>query len=100
MLALSQLSKYLKLPATSDGFLQAQRLFHGRGHAYEGLHHVTVDWLPPVVLITLFSPERYTEIEALVDWLLPQLPACRSVQLQHRYELSGPIDVLRGDAIQ
>ena len=100
MLALSQFSKYLKLPTTPEDFLQAQRLFHGRGHAYEGLHHITVDWLPPLALITLFSPERDTEIKAFVDWLLPQLPACKSVQLQHRYELSGPIDVIHGAAIQ
>ena len=35
-----------------------------------------------------------------MDWLLPKIPACKSVQLQHRYELSGPIDIIRGDVIQ
>ena len=32
---------------------ECQRLFHGRGHAYANLAHVNVDWLAPVVLITL-----------------------------------------------
>ena len=33
----------------------AQRLFHGRGHAYPELSHINVDWLSPVVLITLYE---------------------------------------------
>ena len=97
MSTLSEISNYLQLPQAPE---QAQRLFHGRGHAYQGLHHVTVDWLPPVALITLFAPVDLCEIEAFADTLLSQLPDCTSVQLQHRYQLSGPIDVIRGDSIQ
>ncbi len=85
---------------SGENLLQAQRLFHGRGHAYEGLHHLTVDWLPPVILITLFSPEPMQNVEILADELLSKIPACKSVQLQHRYESSGPIDVIRGEVIQ
>ncbi|MBE0469012.1 MAG: class I SAM-dependent methyltransferase [Methyloprofundus sp.] len=87
------------MPTSAQALLQAQRLFHGRGHAYQGLHHVTVDWLPPVALITLFAPESNTEITALADYLLSQLPSCKSVQVQHRHELLGPIDVVRGESI-
>jgi len=94
---LSQLHKYLLIPQAPQ---QAQRMFHGRGHAYPGLHHVTIDWLPPVALITLFAPEPISEIEALATYLQSVLPDCKSVQLQHRYQLSGPIDVIRGDTIQ
>jgi 23S rRNA (cytosine1962-C5)-methyltransferase len=78
---------------------QAQRIFHGRGHAYEGLKHVTIDWLAPVILITLFEPESELAIKALADELLVLLPECQSIQLQHRYQLAGPIDVIAGDAI-
>ena len=99
MSALDQLPQHIQLPKTPGDRLQAQRLFHGRGHAYPGLHHVTIDWLPPVILITLFAPEPLTEIEKLADNLLSQFTDCKSVQLQHRYELSGPIDIIRGDAI-
>ncbi|MGR9013879.1 MAG: class I SAM-dependent methyltransferase [Gammaproteobacteria bacterium] len=100
MSALSQLSKHLQLPSTPDATQQAQRLFHGRGHAYPGLNHVTVDWLPPVALITLFSPETPADIEMLADQLLTLLPDCKSVQLQHRYQSAGPIEVLRGESVQ
>ena len=31
----------------------ARRLFHGRGHCYEGLAYINVDWFAPVLLITL-----------------------------------------------
>ena len=100
MSALPQLSKYLQLPLTPEDLLQAQRLFHGRGHAYQGLNHVTVDWLPPVALITLFAPENTEDIDHLADELLALIPSCKSVQLQHRYQLAGPVDVIRGEVIE
>lgn len=100
MSRLSCIPKYLKLPKTEYDFLQAQRIFHGRGHGYEGLHHVTVDWLPPVLLITLFAAESSSEVKVLADKLRSLFPACKSVQLQHRYELSGPIELISGEDIQ
>lgn len=100
MSVFSQLSKNIYLPKSPYDLLQAQRLFHGRGHAYNNLEHITVDWLPPVILITLFSPESLIDIEDFADWILLELPSCQSIQLQHRYELSGSFDVVRGDAIQ
>ncbi|WP_428356185.1 class I SAM-dependent methyltransferase [Methyloprofundus sp.] len=99
MPALSQLPQHIQLPKTAADLLQAQRLFHGRGHAYPGLHHLTIDWLPPVILITLFAPEPLADIEILADYLLSQLPTAKSVQLQHRYQLSGPVDIIRGEPI-
>lgn len=94
---LSQLFKYLQTPKIPQ---QAQRLFHGRGKAYKGFHHITVDWLPPVALITLFDTEPLAEIEKAADYLLSLLPSCSSVQVQHRYLQSGPIDLVHGNAIQ
>ena len=77
-----------------------QRLFHGRGHAYEGLSHINVDWLSPVVLITL-----YQEVDAA--WLLTQaeqlkakISACRSVQVQYRCRAMSPTEVLLGDTVE
>ncbi|MBT4147110.1 MAG: methyltransferase domain-containing protein [Gammaproteobacteria bacterium] len=99
MSALSGLPQFLQLPKTPEGLLQAQRLFHGRGHAYPGLHHLTIDWLPPVILITLFAPEPLANIESLADYLLSQFTDCKNVQLQHRYQLSGPIAIIRGETI-
>lgn len=80
-------------------FTDCQRLFHGRGHAYENLSHVNVDWLSPVILITLYQA---------VDepWLLVQAHAlkaltseCKSVQVQRRYEKFAPTQVLLGESI-
>lgn len=83
----------------TTNFTDCQRLFHGRGHAYDNLSHVNVDWLSPVILITLYQA-------VADDWLLAQARAlqalvyeCRSVQVQRRYEKFAPTEVLLGDAI-
>ena len=80
-------------------FTDCQRLFHGRGHAYDNLSHVNVDWLSPVILITLYQAVDES-------WLLRQAKAlqqltneCRSVQVQRRYEKFSPTEVLLGEAI-
>ncbi len=96
---MSQLSQLVSYSQRPQHISQAQRIFHGRGHAYEGLKHVTIDWLPPVILITLFEPESSPAIDDLANDLQALLPECSSVQLQHRYELAGPIDVIKGEAI-
>jgi 23S rRNA (cytosine1962-C5)-methyltransferase len=84
----------------TTNFNDCQRLFHGRGHAFENLSHVNVDWLAPVILITL-----YKEVEQ--DWLLAQAKAlqaltneCRSVQVQRRYQKFAPTEVLLGEVIE
>ncbi len=85
---------------SATNFTDCQRLFHGRGHAYENLSHVNVDWLSPVMLITLYQA---------VDeaWLLTQAKAlqgltdeCKSVQVQRRYDKFSPTQVLLGEAIE
>lgn len=96
---LQQVVNFLQLPETEAAQSQAQRLFHGRGHAYTGLHHVTIDWLPPVILITLFSPEPTHLVEELANKLQKLLPNCKSIQLQHRYQQLGAIDVIYGKNI-
>ncbi len=93
---LVDLLKHLQLPSTPHEFTQAQRLFHGRGHGFKNLHHITIDWLPPVILITLFAPESKANMNELADKLLVLIPSCESIQLQHRYELHGPINVIKG----
>ncbi len=95
----SQLINLLHIPKSSRDLSQAQRLFHGRGHAYKGLEHITIDWLPPVILITLFSPESNDNINKLTTQLKQCFPLCESIQLQHRYQQLGPIDTLWGKQI-
>lgn len=38
--------------STDDG---VRRIFHGRGGFYPGYEHVTLDWYPPVLLLTSFQ---------------------------------------------
>ncbi len=100
MSALSKIPDYLYLPKNNDELKQAQRLFHGRGHAYKDLEHVTIDNLFPVILITLFKPELAEDVKILSNYLLTVLSGIKSIQVQYRYEKSGPIDVVWGEDIR
>ncbi|MEE9325904.1 MAG: class I SAM-dependent methyltransferase [Cocleimonas sp.] len=93
---LSNIIGHLHLSKKYD---QAQRLFHGRGNAYKDLNHVCIDWLPPVILITLFKPEEINEVKDLAEALQEKIPECRSVQLQLRHQSHGPIEVIEGESI-
>lgn len=89
---LTTLLENLYLPTTFEELKQTQRLFHGRGHAYEGLNHITIDWLSPVILITLFAKEPMNVINHLTEELKSRLPQVSQILLQHRYLSHGPID--------
>ena len=39
----------------TDAGNETRRLFHGRGHCYEGLEDLVIDWLPPYALIRLYK---------------------------------------------
>ncbi|MCI2284956.1 class I SAM-dependent methyltransferase [Colwellia sp. MSW7] len=80
-------------------FTDCQRLFHGRGHAYENLSHVNVDWLSPVILITLYQVVDEAWLLAQAQALHDLTPLCKSVQVQRRYEKFAPTQVLVGDVI-
>ncbi|XPF92482.1 class I SAM-dependent methyltransferase [Colwellia sp. RE-S-Sl-9] len=84
---------------TATNFDECQRLFHGRGHAYPELAHVNVDWLPPVVLITLYQAVEQEWFEKQVNALEQLVPLCESIQVQHRYEKFAPTEVLWGKEI-
>ncbi|MBY6106643.1 class I SAM-dependent methyltransferase [Ferrimonas balearica] len=43
----------------------AQRLFHGRGHCFPGLETLTLDYLPPALLLTQFGPLSDEQVTAL-----------------------------------
>jgi 23S rRNA (cytosine1962-C5)-methyltransferase len=84
---------------SATDFTDAQRLFHGRGHAYPELSHVNVDWLSPVVLITLYQAvdEKWLHDQGLA--LQALIPACQSVQVQRRFEKLAPTQVIIGNEI-
>lgn len=78
---------------------QCQRLFHGRGHAYPGLAHVNVDWLSPVILITLYQAVEQEWLNQQADALKVLIPTCTSIQVQHRYQKFAPTEVLWGETV-
>lgn len=84
---------------TTD-FSDCQRLFHGRGHAYDNLSHVNVDWLSPVILITLYQPVDESWLLTQAELLVSLTKQCRSVQVQRRYEKFSPTETLLGEDIK
>jgi len=80
-------------------FTDCQRLFHGRGHAYENLSHVNIDWLSPVILITLYEAVDESWLLTQAKVLQQLISDCRSVQVQRRYQKFSPTDVLLGEEI-
>ena len=78
---------------------ECQRLFHGRGHAYANLAHVNVDWLAPVVLITLYQEVEPDGLMQQVTALSELITECKSIQVQRRYLKFAPTEVLLGEDI-
>ncbi len=73
----------------------ARRLFHGRGHCYEGLESINVDLLPPLVHITLYQEMESQQLQALIDFTARQ-PGVEGVLVQHRYRQGAPSEVCYG----
>ena len=73
------------------------RLFHGRGHCFEGLSHLNIDLLPPVMLITLYQCESTQALMPLVA--AAKQIGIEQVALQHRYQRGGPVEWLAGEAV-
>lgn len=98
-LDIPQLLRNLVIPQASCERGQAQRLFHGRGHAFENLHHITIDWLPPVLFIILFEPVVNSDMQELARILQNNFSSCESIQVQHRHQKHWPVDILFGKTI-
>jgi len=95
---LQTLFQYIQFPEQKT-LVSCQRIFHGRGHAYKGLEHVNIDWLPPVVLITLYREESDSWLQDVAKQVMQHLPTCRSVQVQYRSRSLAPFDLVAGDEI-
>ena len=79
---------------------EAQRLFHGRGGAYPGLEHLVIDWLPPVILVTLYAEITQEDRDALTAQVLADNPDCQTLLYQLRYLRDGPVEVAHGQMPQ
>lgn len=86
----------IRWPENND----AQRLFHGRGHAYPGYEHVTIDWYAPLVLITLYRDVSARWLAELAQNISQQLPQAQQIVAQQRHVRDGPFIWLHGDMVE
>ena len=85
----------IRWPENND----AQRLFHGRGHAYSGYEHVNIDWYAPLVLITLYRDVSDEWLTRLAQHIAQQLPQAQHIVAQQRHVRNGPFIWLQGDTV-
>ena len=78
---------------------ETRRIFHGRGHLFPGLEHLSVDWFSPLVLIT--SYQDIEDTTALRDAILKadQLGQIKGIMLQYRKQKGTPTEMLHGELI-
>jgi 23S rRNA (cytosine1962-C5)-methyltransferase len=93
---LDALIALIQRPSRTNGRVEAQRLFHGRGHAWPGFEHLVIDLLPPVAMIGLFRAEDEDFVIGLATWLQENIDGCETVVAQRRFVSTGPVDVLLG----
>ena len=92
--------QYIDISTLEDNATSScQRLFHGRGHAYPDLSHVNVDWLSPVILITLYKEVDNHWLKNIAQELKSIIPECLSVQIQYRCRSRAPFEMLLGEEI-
>ncbi len=76
-----------------------RRFFHGRGHLFEGLEHINIDWYPPVLLITAYSEIQFVDELKLLINQADVLSQIESVILQQRYKKGAPAEAIIGEMI-
>jgi len=79
--------------------LETRRVFHGRGHLFEGLEHINIDWFEPVLLITAYAELEATDKLTSIAQTADEHGQFKSILLQKRYLPGAPVEVLWGDAI-
>jgi len=83
---------------------ETRRLFHGRGRCWEGLEHITADWLQGIMLVCLFREPPTDQLQALQIMLLQLSESdewrgsgAHSLLLQQRYLPDSPMQRLVGE---
>ena len=79
---------------------EPKRLFHGRGGLYPGLEAVNVDWLCPVLLVTLYNEVENDWLDALLKALVDASPLdMQSIVVQRRYLKPAVFETLYGEDV-
>lgn len=92
---LSELEKKLSSPS-----LDARRLFHGRGHTFEGLTHINIDYYSPALLITLYEEPEEEEFLRLQQDIIDKAQHREDLSclvVQRRYLPKSPAEVVWGE---
>ena len=74
----------------------AARLFHGRGHCYEGLAFLNIDWFDPVVWVVIYGDVEEALYQEICEQLVTDAKAqprvtCISVQRRVRGKASQEV---------
>ena len=77
----------------------ARRIFHGRGHMYDGLEHINLDWYNPVVLLTTYEESAGLVQLAQTIKAADKHDQIKSIVHQHRTSRGAPSECLLGDEI-
>jgi len=85
------------IPFQQPSSNQVQRLFHGRGHVFQGYEYAAIDWLSPVILITLYKDVEKNDLQQLAKHLFTTVHGCLSVQVQYRHLKETPFELLEGE---
>ena len=74
---------------------ELKRIFHGRGKCFPELEHVVIDWIAPVVHITLYRPVEGDWLIELVEQIVDLFqaddsPLLEAVVAQYRDQFGAP----------
>jgi 23S rRNA (cytosine1962-C5)-methyltransferase len=76
---------------------EARRLFHGRGHSFEGYSDLTIDAYPPLIMVILYRQRLQPWLEDLTTLLRSELPQePEGILLQERFRPGSPSRLLHG----
>jgi len=59
---------------------ESQRIFHGRGHCFEGLHFINVDWFKPVIWVVVYGEQDASVLENIQQALVSAAEASPHIQ--------------------
>lgn len=96
MLDISYLIQRIKIPGE-----EPQRLFHGRGGLHAGFEFLNIDWLSPVLLLTLYERQEEAWEAILIAELAAVAPVeMQSLIVQRRYQKPAVLETVYGAPVE
>jgi 23S rRNA (cytosine1962-C5)-methyltransferase len=94
-----QLKEYID-PNCENLGLESKRVFHGRGHCYEGLEFINIDWFSPVLWVVVYrelTPDEFNELSEILNLCIEGKDAIQCVMVQQRYKGKSQQHCIKGD---